>query len=106
MDLEQEKLTKTEWDSIEIPIPPSEKRILKLIMDGFNDVNIRDNDTQTLICFLKIHDDSHICDYIFMQYIQPELIKLFKKYNAKYTPLVLKNKHLCKADLIRFKHQN
>ena len=104
MDLEQEKLTKSEWDSIEIPIPSNEKRILKLIMDGFSDVNIKDNDTQALISFLKIQEDTHICDYIFMQYLQPELIKLFKKYNAKYNPLSLNNKHLCKADLIRFKH--
>ena len=40
MDLNQRKLTKSEWESIEIPVPNDEKDVLKLIMDGYNDVNI------------------------------------------------------------------
>ena len=41
MDLNQRKLNKSEWDSIEIPVSKSEKDILNLIMLGFHDVNIR-----------------------------------------------------------------
>ena len=40
MDLNQQKLTKTEWDTTEIPISSEEKEILKLIIDGYKDVNI------------------------------------------------------------------
>ncbi len=41
MDLTQNKLTKSEWIHAEIPVSESEKPILQLINDGFEDVNIR-----------------------------------------------------------------
>ena len=54
MDLTQRKLNKSEWDSIEIPVSQSEQKILKLIIEGFNDVNIKTNEHKSLISFLKI----------------------------------------------------
>ena len=39
MDLNQQKLTKTEWDTTEIPISQEEREILKLIITGYSDVN-------------------------------------------------------------------
>jgi len=49
MDLIQRKLTKSEWNSIEIPVSTDEKRILELIKDGYTNVNIIRNYTQTLL---------------------------------------------------------
>jgi ATP/maltotriose-dependent transcriptional regulator MalT len=40
MDLTQSKLTRTEWDSIEIPVSENEREILSLIMEGFSNINI------------------------------------------------------------------
>ena len=37
--LSQVKLTGEEWNGIEIMEPEAEMRILKLIIDGFHDVN-------------------------------------------------------------------
>ena len=54
MDLQQRKLTKSEWDSIEKPIPQKEIEILNLITSGYNDVNVRYNNNNTLLSFLKI----------------------------------------------------
>ena len=45
MDLLQRKLTKDEWDSIERPITSDELRIVKLISDGYDNVNIKRNST-------------------------------------------------------------
>ena len=104
MDLEQNKLTKSEWESIEIPIAETEKDILKLIIKGFNNVNIKANDTLTILSYLKLQNIEHINNYIFMKYIQPEIIAIYKKYNAKYSPLNLNIKTLNKADVIRFEH--
>ena len=39
MDLQQNKLSKAEWESIEIPSSEDEKNILKLIIKGFHNVN-------------------------------------------------------------------
>ena len=41
MDLTQKKLTKSEWEFLEQPLGPNEMKILKLIMKGKGDVNIR-----------------------------------------------------------------
>ena len=41
MDLKQQKLGKSEWESIEVSVDDDEKEILLLIVKGYNDVNIR-----------------------------------------------------------------
>ena len=43
MDLKQIKLSKSEWDSIEIPVASQEKEVLDLIIKGYSDVNIKIN---------------------------------------------------------------
>ena len=104
MDLQQNKLTKSEWESIEIPSIPEEKKILKLIIKGFHNVNIKENETLSILSFLKLANTELINNYIFMKYLQPELQRIFKKYKTKYTTLNLNKKSLCKADIIRFDH--
>ena len=54
MDLIQRKLTKSEWEGIEVPVSDDEKEILKLIKNGYNDVNIRYNNNPSLIGYMKI----------------------------------------------------
>jgi len=54
MDLNQRKLIKSEWDSIEIPFSKSEIDILNLIISGYHDVNIKINNNDSLFTFLKI----------------------------------------------------
>ena len=104
MDLRQDKLTKSEWESIEIPTTPEEKIILKLICKGFNDVDICENESLSIFSFLKLADTETIHNYIFMKYLQPLIIGIFKKYKTKYTQLNLSTKSLSKSDTIRFDH--
>jgi hypothetical protein len=54
MDLSQRKLSQKEWESLEIPINGRELQILKMLYDGFNDVNIKHNDTQTMTSYIKL----------------------------------------------------
>jgi hypothetical protein len=35
MDLTQSKLTRAEWETIEIPVSPQEKQILQMIISGY-----------------------------------------------------------------------
>ena len=46
MDLTQRKLTKQDWEGIEVPVSPEEKTVLKMIREGFNDINIKHNKNQ------------------------------------------------------------
>ena len=53
MDLSQKKLTKSEWDFLEIPINQKELEILRMIKNSKNNINIKFNKTKTLISFMK-----------------------------------------------------
>ena len=83
MDLRQKRLTAEEWDALEVPVSKDELRILKLIHNGFNNVNITDNDTMSLINFIKINtekkDDYH--KFFYDKYFSQTIKKLFKKFN-------------------------
>ena len=102
MDLQQNKLTKAEWESIEIPVNESEKKIFKLIIKGYHNVNIKYNETLSILSYLKLSNNQLFNDYIFMKYLQPEIVSIYKKYNVKYSALNLNKKNLSKADKIRF----
>jgi hypothetical protein len=54
MDLTQTKLTKTEWNNVEIPVSEDEKRVIQLIKQGYEDVNIRSNINQSIFQLIKI----------------------------------------------------
>ena len=82
MDLQQRKLTKSEWDSIEKPIPPGEIEVLNLITQGYADVNIRYNKNNTLLSFLKIETSDALEDYLFQKYFLATVTQLTKKYDV------------------------
>jgi hypothetical protein len=86
MDLKQNKLSKTEWESIEKSVDNNEKKILKLIVDGYTDVNIRFNETQSLNNY--IHFDSSIeMDYfLYKKYFEASMTTSLGKYTDG-TPL-------------------
>lgn len=80
MDLQQRKLTKSEWDSIEKPIPEGEMEVLNLITKGYNDVNLRYNKNSTLLSFLKIEKSEHLEEYLFQKYFLEKFTKLLTSY--------------------------
>ena len=102
MDLNQRKLTKEEWKSIEIPVSEQEKRIIKLITQGYHNVNIRQNKTMSLMSFLKISHSEALENYVFMKYIQPDIVKMSKKYEFEFNDNESKKCKIKKADQIRF----
>ena len=65
MDLNQSKLTKAEWETIEKPVSESEKKVLSMIMKGYVENNIRHNDTKSFFSFTKIEKTPEIEYFIF-----------------------------------------
>ena len=61
MDFTQGKLTKSEWDSVEVPDSHEEQQIYQLIKDGYSDVDIVRNSNQSLVQYMKIapSDEMH-----------------------------------------------
>ena len=114
MNLNQTKLTKTEWEGIEVPVSSQELNILKMIQKGYHDVDIRHNDSLSLLSFLKIKNSDSMSAYLFLTYILPEIKSLNDKYEIDeelleniykkvdtLTKSIKKLKQINKADKLR-----
>ena len=114
VNLDQVKLTKSEWDSIEVPVSDDEKDVLKMIRDGYRDTNIRHNATLSLLGFLKLSNNESMERHLFVTFIMPEIKRLNETYEMdedvigeayKNIQQVLKKtkktKQPSKADIIR-----
>jgi len=80
MDLTQTKLTRTEWDSIEVPVNEQEREILSLIMEGFTNLNITKNKTMSLFSFTKIEKTKENEKFLYDKYFHPIIQKTIQKY--------------------------
>uniref|UniRef100_A0A6C0D264 Helicase/UvrB N-terminal domain-containing protein n=1 Tax=viral metagenome TaxID=1070528 RepID=A0A6C0D264_9ZZZZ len=86
MDLSQSKLTKSEWQTAEKKVSDNELTILKLIIQGYHNTNIRHNENMSLYSFTKIEQTEEIESYLFQKYFQEICENMIKKY-ANNTPL-------------------
>ena len=68
MDLKQRKLSKSEWESIEIPVSKDENEVLQLITNGFSNVNLKVNKTDSIFTYLKIEYNSQIEEFLYVKY--------------------------------------
>ena len=83
MDLNQRKLIKSEWESIEIPFSKQEIEVLNLIIKGFYDVNIKINNNESIFAFLKIEYSTKMEDFIYNKYLREEVDKIVEN-NKQY----------------------
>ena len=84
MDLKQLKLTRSEWDSIEVPVSQEEREILQLIIDGYYEPNLKINRTTSMFSFLKIEQNADLEIFLYQKYFEP----IVKKTTDKYGKLV------------------
>lgn len=105
MDLSQRKLTKQEWEGIEVPVSSCEKEVLKMICEGFYDINIKHNKNNSLMTFAKL-DQSDIMElHIFETYFKKRLQKIYKKSCLELIKHKSKGKLVPKKrDLIRLEN--
>jgi hypothetical protein len=111
--LKQVKLTSEEWNGIEIMEPEEEIRILKLIIDGFHDVNKIFNPHLSLISRLKITNTPEMEDYLFNEYFKKRVERIIKMLNivthgtVKTFEIHAKSqKTMKKVDLMRIQNMN
>lgn len=102
MDLKQRKLSKSEWESIEVPVSADEVEVLNLIMRGFSDVNLKYNKHNSLLTYLKIEKSDDMEDYLYNTYFAGKIGDLIKKYDATFMNISVNPKtKIKKADMIR-----
>jgi len=115
MDLRQTKLTKNEWESIEVPIGGLEKEILTLIKRGYSNPNYHYNKSLSLLSYMKLVSDEKPQDndkyhvFLYNKYFKERIDKMMKKYGVTGIVVVAKESKkdvLKKADLIRIENTN
>ena len=79
MDLSQTKLSKGEWESIEVPVSQDELAILKMICKGYHNVTIKHNTNLSLIGYLKIQHSESMEDFLIKDIFR-QLLRNTTKY--------------------------
>ncbi len=81
---QQTKLTKDEWNSIEIPVSSDQQEILELIIQGYSNISYKYNRTPSLFAFMKLDYESaetkNIETFLFSHFFNETIQKHRKKY--------------------------
>jgi hypothetical protein len=114
--LVQVKLTGDEWNSVEIMEPEEEMRILRLIIDGFHDVNRVFNPNLSLMSRLKITATPEMEDYLFDEYFRKRVERVIAAMRGNgdgsssggsaFEIKVKSKKTTKKVDLMRIQNMN
>ena len=82
-------MLKANGSSLEVPVDAKEKNILNIIYNAYGNTGYSQNDSMSLLGFMKIgSDDDSFHYYLYEQYFQAACKKIIKKFD-----LVLKLKN-------------
>jgi hypothetical protein len=105
MDFAQDKLTKSEWDGVEVPDSHEEQQIYQLIKEGFNDVNLVRNSSQTLMQYMKIAPSCEMHAHMHELYFKPHVDEMCEAFGlSEFETDTDKKRMVKKADLIRIQN--
>lgn len=82
------KLSKIEWNMLEIPISDDEKTILQLIIDGYTNVSVRRNNNETMMTFIKNTPSLEMEKILYKTYFDKSIKDILKRYGS-----LLNNSH-------------
>ena len=107
MDFTQGKLTKSEWDSVEVPDSHDERQIYQLIKDGYHDVSIVRNANQSLMQYMKIAPSDEMHAHMYELYFKTHVDEMREAFGLlAFETDTDKKKLVKKADLIRIQNTN
>ena len=107
MDFTQGKLTKSEWDSAEVPDSHDEQQIYQLIKDGYHDVGIVRNANQSLMQYMKISASDEMHAHMYELYFKTHVDEMREAFGlTTFETNTDKKKLVKKADLIRIQNTN
>ena len=82
----QGKLTKSEWNNMEIPVILDELTIIKLIKDSYHDVQKKYNKNVSMIGVLKTSSYEEMHLHLYKKYFEESVNEMIEKY--KVPPVV------------------
>ena len=105
--LQQTKLSRSEWQSVELPCSEAESKILDIISKGYSDTEKIDNHTKTMTSYTKISPSMEMHYFLYNKYFKP-VINNITKYDEKafheFTISSHSIKKMKSADLIRIQN--
>uniref|UniRef100_A0A6C0CNZ2 Helicase ATP-binding domain-containing protein n=1 Tax=viral metagenome TaxID=1070528 RepID=A0A6C0CNZ2_9ZZZZ len=102
--LKQCKLSKREWESLEVPLPEKEKRVMNLIHEGYGNTSVVQNYTINMMTFTKLPISTEMFYFIYLKYFKSIIEPLQTKYNLISNIETKTIKKLKSADSIRVQH--
>ena len=76
----QGKLTKSEWNNMEIPVTSNELDIIKLIKDSYHDVQKKYNKNVSMIGVLKTSSYEEMHSHLYKKYFEEIVNEMIKKH--------------------------
>ena len=73
MDLTQRRLSKNEWEAIEVPVTEEDARVGGMLLEAAHDPSLRRNRAQSLASFLQIRRTPATSQHFWSEYLLPEL---------------------------------
>lgn len=94
MDFTQNKLSKMEWESLEIPVQEKEKEILKIIWNNYNNINAKYNIHTSMMSVMNLNDNDEntLSRYLYNKYFSTIIDSMIKKYNLDMNTNIDNNK--------------
>ena len=80
MDLDQNKLSRQEWNNLETKVSNEEQTILNILDKGYENNNISINKNSSLNEILKIDVSEGIDKYLYNKYFKKTIDDIHKKY--------------------------
>ena len=107
MDLDQNKLSRQEWNNLETKVSSEEQKILNILDKGYKDNNISINKNSSLNEILKIDVSEGIDKYLYNKYFKKPIDDIQKKYGLKnnYDEFeTIKLQKIKSADMVRLQN--
>lgn len=102
MDLVQRKLTRDEWNSVEIPVSDEEKIIIKMITNGYHNINLIENYSNSIAMFLKINMSENMDNHLYKTYFLDIVKEQVEKYKLDFNYKIKEsNTQIKKIDSLR-----
>ena len=87
----QSKLTRREWEGLEIPLPPEELAIMKMIVAGWHDPEICINQRQSLLSVTKLGSLSSAHNILYDRYLKVQVERLAEEAGVPPPAMGTKN---------------
>ena len=84
----QGKLTKSEWNNMEIPVSSDELTIIKLIKESYHDVQKKYNKNISMIGVLKTSSYEEMHSHLYKKYFEESVNEMIKKHKLSAVSVV------------------